>query len=255
MAFVSARESADSPVRAATTLALWGAARVGGLPGDETLRGIDGSGYRAGVRAADGEVATRTGLPGPGERSAPAAALLALFTRGGTPELLLPSAGDLRGLPPGGAVVVPALDAGAMVVLPDIEIGLVPRDGQWRAYPCTGRVMPLTLSEAQYLIDTAMQAATRDLVNADVARGADTVRERVREVMLAEAVDTPPDMPRRASALLAKVISLQALLEVAEKHETARRDERRTRHGGRCAAPAGPGGPGRSPGRGCRRSG
>jgi hypothetical protein len=39
--------------------------------------------------------------------------------------------------------------------------------------------------------------------------------------MLAERVPTPPGTPSRSSALLAKAISLQALLAVAENHDTA----------------------------------
>ena len=225
MVCVSAAHSrsapAESPVRAATALALWAAARAGGHPGDDVVRGIDGSGYRAGVRAVTAELATRTGLPGPGERSAATAALLALAGRGGVPELLLPVAGDLRGLPPRGAVTVPALDAGAVVVFPRLAVGIVPQDGQWRVHDCPGGVPVLSLGEAGQLIDEAIRTATADLMRVDIARGAERVRDRVRELMLDASIDTPAALPRQASALLAKVISLEALLDVAAGHETA----------------------------------
>jgi hypothetical protein len=207
--------------RAASTLALWSAARVGGASADAVLDAVETAGGRAGVRAADAETAELTGLPGPGAPSAGSMALLPLMQRGGVPELLLPTAGDLRGLPPRGAVTVPALDVGAVVVLPEIGIGLVPTDGQWRAYRCPGGHPPADLRDAQRLLDEAVTSATRQLVTADLARGTDGVHDRVRAVMLAEAVDTPPGTPSAASALLAKAISLHALLEVAAGHDTA----------------------------------
>ncbi|MTD13803.1 hypothetical protein GIS00_07595 [Nakamurella sp. YIM 132087] len=208
------------PVRAATTLTLWAAARAS-VSTDALLQAVEAAGGRAGIRAGNAEVAELTGLPGPGEPSAGTMALLPLLRKGGRPELLLPHAGDLRGLPPRGDITVPALDVGAVVVLPELGIGLLPVDGLWRAYRCTGGNPPVDLLQAHQLIDDAVTDATRRLMTADIARGSDRVRERVREMILAEAVDTPPGTPQRASALLAKAISLQALLAVAAGHETA----------------------------------
>jgi hypothetical protein len=79
----------------------------------------------------------------------------------------------------------------------------------------------LTLSEANGEIDAAMADATNTLSALDIARGSAQVREHVRRRMLAEAVDIPQGTPNAASALLAKVISLEALLAVAAGHETA----------------------------------
>ena len=137
------------------------------------------------------------------------------------PDLLLPTAGDLRGLPPGGEITVPALDAGAVVVFPDLEIGVIPTDGQWRVHRCGSGHAALTLSEANAEIDGAMADATASLLAVDIARGSAQVREHVRRRMLAEAVEMPQGTPTAASALLAKVISLEALLAVAAGHETA----------------------------------
>ncbi len=210
-----------SSVHAATTLALWAAARIGGRSTDDVLTAVDRAGHRVGVRAASTEVADATGLPGPGSPTAGSMALLPLMDRGGVPDLLLPTAGDLRGLPPYGDITVPALDAGAVVVFPDLEIGVVPTDGQWRVHRCTGSLRTLTVSEANGEIDGAMADATRSLTAVDIARGSEKVRETVRRRMLDEAVDVPPGSPSAASALLAKVISLEALLAVAAGHETA----------------------------------
>jgi hypothetical protein len=210
-----------SSIHAATTLALWAAARAGGCPTDNVLAAIDAAGHRVGVRAASVEVARSTGLPGPGSPTAGSMSLLPLMAAGGVPDLLLPTAGDLRGLPIRGDITVPALDAGAVVVFPDLEIGIIPTDGQWRVHRCAGGHAALTLSEANGEIDGAMADATQSLVAVDIARGSDQVREHVRQRMLAEAIDLPPGTPHAASALLAKVISLEALLAVAARHETA----------------------------------
>ena len=210
-----------SSVQAATTLALWAAARIGGASTDDVLAAVDAAGHRVGVRAASAEVAATTGLPGPGSPTAGSMSLLPLMVAGGVPDLLLPTAGDLRGLPPGGDITVPALDAGAVVVFPELEIGVIPTDGQWRVHRCHGSSETLTLSEANGEIDGAMADATRSLVAVDIARGSEQVREAVRKRMLAEAVEIPQGTPTAASALLAKVISLDALLAVAAGHETA----------------------------------
>ncbi len=210
-----------SSVHAATTLALWAAARVGGSSTDDVLAAVEAAGHRVGVRAASVEVAESTGLPGPGSPTAGSMSLLPLMASGGVPDLLLPAAGDLRGLPIGGEITVPALDAGAVVVFPDLEIGVIPTDGQWRVHRCSGGHSALSLSEANGEIDGAMADATQALTAVDIARGSDQVREHVRRRMLAEAVEVPPGTPSAASALLAKVISLEALLAVAAGHETA----------------------------------
>ena len=207
-------------LRAATTVALWAAAWQGGASADEVLAAVDDAGHRAGVRAASGEIADVTGLPGPGWPSAGSSSLLPLLRRGGRAELLLPRPGDMRGLPVGGDIAVAALDAGAVVRLPAIDIGLVPSDGQWRAFRCTGEHPAPSLGEAHDLLDVAVGQATMSLTALDVARGSAHARVMVRQMMLAEAVSCPPGTPAGASALLATSISLHALLNVANGQET-----------------------------------
>lgn len=210
-----------SSVRAATTLALWAAAWQGGCSADEVLRAIDEAGHRAGVRAATADVAELTGLPGPGSSSAGSAALLPVLRGGGPVELLLPIPGDLRGLGPGSDITLAALDAGAVVVLPALGVGLVPADGQWRAHRCPGGHPTLSLREAHDQLDGEIASATRSLVALDVARESSQAREAVRTIMLREAVRCPPGTPGPASVLLAKAISLHALLVVADGPQSA----------------------------------
>jgi len=208
-------------VRAATTLALWAAAWRGGASADQVLEALGGTGVRAGVRAGSAGAAALSGLPGPGLPSASAVDLLGLLRRGGPPALLLPVPGDLRGLPPGGDIVLPALDAGAVVVLSDAGVALVPVDGHWRALECGQGHPTLSMAEAMLLVDDAVTEATRALASADLASSRGNPREAVRRSIIDRAVDTPPGIPSGASSLLAKATTLDALLTVAAGHETA----------------------------------
>jgi hypothetical protein len=225
-----------SGVRAATVLALWGAAfRTGTAAPDEVLAEIAGTGRTAGVRAADAVTAERTGLPGPGEAGTGTVALLDLLRRGGRPQLVLPVAGDVRGLPPRSPALVPALDAGAAVVLAERQVVVIPDDGHWRVFPVDRPGAPAepavaapsgapTLFEAERDLDAAIRTATLQLTRLDVARDAEGVRDRIADEMRAGAVSVPRGSGpshRHGSMLLAKVVSLEALLHVAGGHQTS----------------------------------
>lgn len=213
-----------SPVRAATTVAAWAAAFQAGAPADEVLRAIRGADHRAGLRAGTNAVAHRLGLPASGDASGSDLDLLRLLRAGGRPGLLLPVEGDLRGLPVGGAVLIPALDAGAVVVLAQVELGVVPMYGQWRAFDCPGNHPTLPPSDASRLLDDAIAEATRALLSADVAVGgasAEPPREAMSAWIRHEAVDLPPGSGRPAAGLLARAITLEALLRAAAGHRTA----------------------------------
>jgi hypothetical protein len=213
--------SVSGAVRAATTLALWSAAWQGGASPDDVLQAIDGADHRAGGRAATDEIAVMTGLPGPGSPTAGSAALLPLLRDAGEAQLLLPYPGDLRGLPTSGELTVTALDAGAAVTLTGPSLAVVPVNGHWRVFANSARHPADDLAQAHDRLDDEVARATRSLTALDVARQSDGARERVRQLILSDAVSTPPDMPRPASALLATSISLQALLTVADSHDTA----------------------------------
>ena len=220
-------------VRAATVLALWGAAyRCGAASPDEVLEQLAGAGRSAGVRAADSATADRVGLPGPGEANTGSIALLELLRRGGTPRLVLPVAGDVRGLPPSSPALLPALDAGAAVVLPSQRIAVSPSEGHWRVFgvlkdasnPLPAAPEPPKLFDAERDLDAAIRAATAQLVRLDVARGADGVREKIAHEMRQAAITVPSGWSRaqrHGARLLAKVVSLEALLQVAAAHDTA----------------------------------
>lgn len=215
-----------SPVRAATTVAVWAAAWQVGAPADEVLDALASVAHRAGVRAASAAVALRAGTAGPGQASGSDLDLLTLLRRGGRPGLLLPVPGDLRGLPVRGEILIPALDAGAVVTLPEVGVGLVPMHGQWRVFDCAATHPHPTIParDAVRLLDDAIAEATRSLVSADLAVGSDTAsaaRTAIAARMRAEAVDLPAGSPPLASGLLARAISLDAMLSAAGTHRTA----------------------------------
>lgn len=210
-----------SAPRAATTLAVWAAALAGGASADSALDAFAASGMPAAARGASAQAAGLCGLPGPGEAHTGLAGLLPLLRTAGTPTLLLPVPGDLRGLPPGSAITVAALDAGAAVVLPSPGIGLVPQDGHWRAYPCAADHPTLPEWDARRLVDGALRDATVALDRAGVARERSDARESIRRAILDEEVPLPPGVPSTASGLLAQSITLHAVLSVAARHETA----------------------------------
>jgi hypothetical protein len=219
-----------SEVRAASLLALWGAAhRVGAVSADSVLDQLATAGRQAGVRADDAATAERTSIPGPGEAGAGTLALLQLFRSSGPPQLLLPVAGDVRGLPPRCRALVPALDAGAAVLLPESQLAIIPSLGHWRVHSTPGsdtsaeQLRWPELFDIERELDSAIRSATSQLLQLDVARGADGVHDRIAEAMRSSAIEMPP-IPGRAAvhcrALLAKVVSLEALLSVAVHHET-----------------------------------
>lgn len=230
-----------SAIRAATILTVWGAGfRAGTVSADELLSQLSDTGFTAGVRADNPDVADRTGLPGPGSAGSGSIGLLSLLREGGAPALVLPVAGDLRGLPPGSAALVPALDAGAAVILPDSELVIVPSDGVWRVHGPSGSAAgsPLgpavertgthrphgehapSILEAELALDDAIRSATKRLMALDISRDSARVRDQIADRMRADTIPLPLGTHRSASALLAKVVSLQALLAVAAHYET-----------------------------------
>ncbi len=94
-----------------------------------------GAGRTAGVRAADTATADRVDLPGPGEAGAGTVALLDLLRRGGRPQLMLPVAGDVRGLPPGRPHWCRPWTPAPRWSCPIEQVVVVPDEGHWRVYP------------------------------------------------------------------------------------------------------------------------
>lgn len=226
-----------APPAAATTLALWCCAWQAGARPDEVLGVLGEIGMRAGVRAGSADAAARSGLPGPGEPSGPLADLLPLMRRGGHPQLVVPIPGDVRGLPPGGDIVAAALDCGAAVVLPDAGIGLVPADGQWRAYACGTPHRALDLHEAAAQVADAIAHATTALARADLASARGNPRAALERTTREHQVIAPPGLDAAVAALLDRATLLAALLSVAATHDAGIATARQAEQLGSALAP------------------
>ncbi len=219
----------DLSTAAATALALWGAAHSGGASADDVLGAISGYGVTAGVRR-DGPVpdgSPAAALPGPGEAPVGPAALLPVL-RSSVPVLLLPRAGDVRGLPvpgesssPVAPVVSAALRAGAAVVLPEAELTIVPVDTQWRVFAGAGTPAVADLAVAREELDGAVDRVTRVFVGADLGRDAADARQAVSAQVDARTVVPPPGTPARVVALLDRCVQLEAILAISDPQRTA----------------------------------
>lgn len=160
--------------------------------------------------------------------------LTALRSRGETMlRLVLPVAGDPRGLPGPGEFSTAALDVGE-AVLGD-GIGLVPaevdedgvvdwsRDGEdtagdvrWTAYAVPPTPPPaVSLADADHDLTDALRSATAALTRLDVARWRPEVDEISRGFEAATLIPLPPDTPPRAVRLCERASRLAAVLELA----------------------------------------
>jgi hypothetical protein len=187
------------------------------------------------VVAYDDATAELLELPRSTERAASPALLLAAARRIGadTGELILPVAGDLRGLRGYGPFAAAALHAGEAAVLRterDGEIGLVPEAvtagpdtptgvTRWTAFllpPAAPGGEHLPLGEAEHGLSGAMRAAATALIELDVARHRPGVREEITALVEARPpAPWPPGMPPRTLKVLQRAAEVAAILQVA----------------------------------------
>lgn len=167
-------------------------------------------------------------LTGAGSAALLLAAARKLGVTGG--ELVLPVAGDLRGLRNHAPFAAAALHAGEAAVLRTGEdgaddIGLVPErrraaDGliRWTAFqlPYAGPVEHVPLGEAEHELSGAMRAAATALVELDVARHRPGVRDEIAALVENQPRSPwPPGMPSRALRVLQRANEVAAILTVA----------------------------------------
>lgn len=197
-------------------LATWSRAWLVGRVGfDQVVDAVAGADAPHGVEAmADGDLASLLDV------------LVAWRRGGGSPRLLLPVAGDIRGVPGPNEFRGAALDAGEAVVsaglglVPEItsyEPSSAPSSVIWFAYPTDALPLDhLDVGEAQYELTTAIRDSASALAAADVAGGLADVAGTLRDARRAgEFLNLPPDYPSRAVALLAQAERLQAVLDLA----------------------------------------
>jgi hypothetical protein len=191
------------------------------------------------VVAHDDETAELLQLPPVHEAGASPALLLASARRIGVTggELVLPVAGDLRGLRGNAPFAAAALHAGNAAVLRTAEhgdLGLVPElitagpeteTGviRWTAFRLSahapgGEHVPL--GEAEHELSGAMRAAATALVELDVARHRPGVRAEISALVEGQPrTPWPPGMPNRALRVLQRASEVAAILHVATSDE------------------------------------
>jgi hypothetical protein len=202
-------------------LAAWTAAWLDGrVASDEVLRATAGN-----------DAPHR--VVGIGDREpVPLSEMLITWRRAGGPvRLVLPVAGDVRGLPGPAAFGTAALDAGEAVygaavgIVPsvtDYAPSSAPTRVTWQAFAITtAPVDHIAVPEAQYDLTTAIREAASALAAAHVAGWISGITEALHDARRAgEQLNLPPGFPPRAVALVAQAERLQAVLDLARLHPT-----------------------------------
>lgn len=158
--------------------------------------------------------------------------VLVVWRRAKTPvRVVLPVAGDVRGLPGPAAFRSAALEAGEAVcgggfgLVPEV-IEYFPSSAPptvlWQAFaidePPTDH---LGLVDAQYELTQAIRDSASALSAADVAGWIDDIADDLHDARRAgEHLNLPPQYPSRAVALIAQAERLHAVLELAYRDPT-----------------------------------
>ncbi|QUF06186.1 hypothetical protein KCV87_09085 [Actinosynnema pretiosum subsp. pretiosum] len=211
---------------ASATLVVWTSGWLhGAAAADDVLDALGRWGGLHEVAAHDDGTATALDLPGPGEPPVGPALLLAALRRASAASvrLVLPVAGDARGLGGRGPLSQAALRVGEAAVLPELGVGLVPErvaDGvvRWTAYdlPTTTPPEHVPLGEADHGLADALRRATTSLVTLDVARNRPNVREEIAALVAeSTAQEWPAGMPPRSLRVLQRAAEVAAILAVA----------------------------------------
>ena len=212
----------------------------GAAAADDVLDALQSWAESHEVTAHEASTADVLGLPAPTEHGGSPALLLAAARRIGITggELILPVAGDLRGLRGHASFAAAALHAGEAAVLttsPEAaasaaaengsaeDLGLVPErvaDGviRWTVFrlPTMAVAEHTPLGEAEHELSGAMRAAATALVELDVARHRPGVRAEISAVVEGQPrTPWPPGMPSRALRVLQRANEVAAILQVA----------------------------------------
>ncbi|HZZ97758.1 MAG TPA: hypothetical protein VFE19_12105 [Jatrophihabitantaceae bacterium] len=141
-------------------------------------------------------------------------------------RLVLPVAGDVRGVPGPAEFRAAALEAGEAVC--GGSLGIVPEVTEyypssapptvvWRAFVIEASPAEyVQLADVQYELGTAIRETASALTAADVSGGAADIADALHDARRAgEHLNVPPGFPPRAIALLAQAERLQAVLDIA----------------------------------------
>lgn len=214
---------------ASATLTIWASAWLAGVASpDDLLESLTVWAPLQRMHAADRVVAGATGLPEPHAGSVGPAPLLASLRRAGSAatdvRLVLPVAGDVRGLPAGTPFAAAALLAGEGVLVPGAGMGLVPTyEGQetlrWTVFTVPTQIPAadhVGLGEAEHGLRRAVRDSARALSELDVAREDAGARTRVAAALRARPnPDWPTGTPPRALRVLEQAEHVAAILDAA----------------------------------------
>lgn len=152
--------------------------------------------------------------------------LIAWRRAGASVRVVLPVAGDVRGLPGPAAFRSAALEHGEAVVggplgvVPEVidhAPSSAPATVLWQAFPIAA--LPpdyLSVADAHYELTAAIRDSASALSAADVAGWIDDIADALDDARHAgERLNLPPGFPPRAIALLAQAERLQAVLDLA----------------------------------------
>lgn len=191
------------------------------------------SAWLAGEAASDEVLRATVGddaphhVEGLGDGSAPLSEALITWRRtGGTVRLVLPVAGDVRGLPGPAEFRSGALDAGeaayggGLGLVPNVmerHPSSAPTAVTWHAFQVDPPPPdPLSVPDAQHELTEAIRDAASALAAAEVARWIDDVTDALADARRAgERLNLPPGFPSPAVRLVAQAERLQAVLDVA----------------------------------------
>ena len=158
-------------------------------------------------------------------------ALITWRKAGDIVRLVLPVAGDVRGLPGPAQFRSGALDAGeaayggGLGLVPDVvdrHPSSAPPTVTWRAFQVEAPPPdPLSVPDAQHDLTEAIREAASALAAADVAKWIDDVTDALAGARRAgERLNLPPRFPAPAVRLVAQAERLQAVLDVASMDPT-----------------------------------
>ncbi|RJQ78579.1 hypothetical protein [Amycolatopsis panacis] len=216
--------------RPSATLAVWSSAWLNGTAAsDDVLDALQDWAEAHDVVAADPAAADAFDLPLAFHRAAtPVQLLLALRGQGATSaQLVLPVAGDVRGLGGAGPFADAAVRCGEAVVLTALGFGLVPEpiaEGlmRWTVYSL-GTPTPLeyqSLAEAEHGLTDAIRASAGALQALDVASDRPGVRAELSAHLRARPrIEWPAGMPARALRVLQRAEEISAILAIARSDD------------------------------------
>jgi hypothetical protein len=218
------------------TFTVWSSAwLVGAAAPDDVLDALAPWADAHDVQAADADTGRVTALPPPGAPVSSLTFLLAALRRatGGhgaqsPARLVLPAAGDVRGLPGPGVFSRAATAAGEGVLLAEAGLGIVPTpvaEGvlRWTVYPVPEPGPPVefvALNHAERDLRDQVRQSASILTSLGVARHRPGVREEIAAALQARPASLwPAGMPPQVLRVLQHADEVEAILAAASVDE------------------------------------